>query len=160
MPVNPSLRLCSTMCPPLGPLQENMHHLKPEPSTAIEKHMNQMPTLKSGAHWLTICSNFNKWDLVTLRKRRYSSEATTQTALALPGSSESKLILLLPSEVSSCGGLPNTPTPLLQQEIPLFFETTSAIWRTLRDTNDHFLLKLFVCMLFKNRHSGCSPLKP
>ena len=127
MPVNPSLRLCSTICPPLGLLQENMHHLKPEPFTDIEKHMNQMPTLKSDAHWLTICSNSNQWYLITLPNRRYSSNATTQTALTLLGSLESKVILLLPSGFSSCGGLPNTPTPFLQQGIALFFETTSAI---------------------------------
>lgn len=53
MPVNPSLRLCSTVCPPLGPLQENMHHLKSEPSAAIEKEINQMPTTKSDTHWST-----------------------------------------------------------------------------------------------------------
>lgn len=113
VPVYPSLRLCSTVCPPLGALQENMHHLKPESSTTIEKYMNQMPTAKSDTHWLTLCSNSSHGCHIDFPGRGNSPKAATQTALALLGSLEMKVILLL----SSYGRLPDPPTAFLQLEL-------------------------------------------
>lgn len=154
MPVNPSLRLCSTLWPPLGPLQENMHPLKPEPSTTIEKCMHQMPTAEFAAHWFILYSNSNHWYHSSLLKRVDWSKATAWIAPVLLGSLEMKITWYSPPRSPHLGALSDSLTPLPWQESLYSLCLPRILSKTFSNTSDHVLLKLFVCILLESGNSG------
>lgn len=155
MPVNPSLRLCSTVCPPLGPPQEKRHHVKPERSAAIDKQMNQVPTAKSDTHWLSLCVTPITDVMLVCSKEQTHQKLPPKQLLLRDGNKPT----IHPSTISSPGGLPRHSHPFSSAETPLLSVPPPALPKALRNTNDHILLKLLVCMLLENRNSGSSTLR-